>query len=36
MRDILVSLDPGNVVWKMVYNFLGNDENHEEISTYFA
>ena len=22
--------------WKMVYEFLGKDENHREISTYFG
>ena len=33
MRDILALLDQGNVGWKMVYNFLGNDEKHGEIST---
>ena len=35
MRDILALLDQGNVGWKMVYNFLGNDEKHGEISTSF-
>ena len=35
MRDILALFDRGNVGWKMVYNFLGNDEKHGEISTYF-
>ena len=34
-EDILTSLDRGNVGWKMVYNFLGKDEKHGEISTYF-
>ena len=35
MRDILAWLDWGNVGWKMVYNFLGNNEKHGEISIYF-
>ena len=26
MRDILASFDRENVGWKMMYNFLGNDE----------
>ena len=30
MRDILASLDRENVGWKMVYNFLGNDEKDME------
>ena len=31
----MASLDWKNVGWKMVYNFLGKDEKHGEISTYF-
>ena len=33
---ILEALDRENVGWKMVYNFLGKDEKHGEISNYFC
>ena len=32
---IQASLDSKNVGLKMMYNFLGKDENHGKISTYF-
>ena len=32
MRDILPSLDRENVGWKLMYNFLGNDEKNMEKS----